>query len=186
MKKRKIIIAIFSLLIIIGIVTTVLIISNRYKTTGLNPANPSMGNSDKGVERGTLIVSNEIALPGDEVKIVVSIKDNPGILGMTLSVNYITSVLTLVDAESGDAVKDTLVFTKPGKYQNNCKFLWDGTEIKDDMIKDGDVLILTFKVENHAAAGEYPVLVSYEQDGIINNDLSVVNLDIIDGKVTIE
>lgn len=184
--KKKTIIAIVAVIITVGIVITILLINSRPKESEINPANPATDSERSPSFEGKFIVSNESASPGEEVKVVVSVKDNPGILGMTLSVNYYTDILTLTNAESGEAVKDVLTFTKPGDYQNNCRFLWDGMELSDDQVKDGDVLVLTFKVKDDAEPGDYPILLSYEKDAIVDRNLNVVELKIVDGGVTIE
>ena len=184
--KKKVFIAFVAVLVIIGIVVTAILLSNRHKTSGWNPANPTVSTKDENTIRGTLTVNSETAAPGDTVDVRVSVKDNPGILGMTLKVDYVTVGLTLKNAESGDALKDVLTLTKPGSYQNNCKFLWDGMEIRDDQIKDGDMLILTFKVDENAEPGEYPILLSYSQDDIVDSNLKFIDLDIVDGGVTVE
>ena len=59
-------------------------------------------------------VEGKNAIPGSTVSVNVSIKDNPGILGSVLRVEY-DSKLTLTDAKSGEAFS-TLVMTKPGKF----------------------------------------------------------------------
>ena len=184
--KKKVFIAFVAVLVIIGIVVTAILLSNRHKTSGWNPANPTVSTKDENTIRGTLTVNSETAAPGDTVDVRVSVKDNPGILGMTLKVDYVTGVLTLMNAENGDALKDVLTLTKPGSYQNNCKFLWDGMEIRDDQIKDGDMLILTFKLDENAEPGEYPILLSYSQDDIVDSNLKFIDLDIVDGGVTVE
>ena len=183
--KKKIIIAIVAVIVVAGIIAAI-IIAGHYRTSGLNPANPPNDTDSVISERGTLTVSNVTGSAGEDVEVIVSIKDNPGILGMTLSVNYVTGALTLTDAKSGDALNEVLTFTKPGSYQNNCRFLWDGMELSDDQIKDGDVLILTFHINDDAEPGEYPVLLTYGQDDIVDKNLNMIDLDIIDGNITIE
>ena len=59
-------------------------------------------------------------------------------------------------------------------------------ELSDDQIKDGDVLILTFHINDDAEPGEYPVLLTYGQDDIVDKNLNMIDLDIIDGNITIE
>lgn len=54
-------------------------------------------------------VEGKNAIPGSTVSVNVSIKDNPGILGSVLRVEY-DSKLTLTDAKSGEAFS-TLVMT---------------------------------------------------------------------------
>ena len=72
-------------------------------------------------------VEGKNAIPGSTVSVNVSIKDNPGILGSVLRVEY-DSKLTLTDAKSGEAFS-TLVMTKPGKFGSPSKFVWDGQDL---------------------------------------------------------
>lgn len=72
-------------------------------------------------------VEGKNAIPGSTVSVNVSIKDNSGILGSVLRVEY-DSKLTLTDAKSGEAFS-TLVMTKPGKFGSPSKFVWDGQDL---------------------------------------------------------
>lgn len=184
--KKRIIIAIIAVIVVAGIIAAVLIINNNHKGADVKPTAPATASESRPYVMGTFTVGSEKAAVGDTVDVAVSVKDNPGILGMTLKVNYMTDALTLIDAKSGDAVNRVLTFTQPGTYQNNCKFLWDAMEISDDQIKDGDVLILTFKVNDDAEPGEYPILLSYSKDDIVDKDLKIIDLEIIDGGITVE
>lgn len=134
----------------------------------------------------TFIVSKIDAAPGDaSVEVSVSVKNNPGILGMTLSVGYDDSAMTLVGASNGEALSK-LNMSKPKRFKNGCNFVWYGEAIQERDIKDGDILILEFEVASDAKNGEYPVTVTYSDGDIINNDLESLTLDIIAGKVTVE
>ncbi|MBE6704248.1 MAG: hypothetical protein E7583_03205, partial [Ruminococcaceae bacterium] len=119
------------------------------------------------------------------VEVPVEVVNNPGILGMTLKIEYDDKVLTLVGADIGDAL-DMLTSQAPKKYKNGCNFVWYGEAIQERDIKDGDILILEFEVASDAKNGEYPVTVTYSDGDIINNDLESLTLDIIAGKVTVE
>ena len=59
-------------------------------------------------------------------------------------------------------------------------------EIRDEQIIDGDVLILTFHINDDAEPGEYPILVTYGQDEIVDKNLNMIDLEIIDGNITVE
>lgn len=97
-------------------------------------------------------VEGKNAIPGSTVSVNVSIKDNPGILGSVLRVEY-DSKLTLTDAKSGEAFS-TLVMTKPGKFGSPSKFVWDGQDLAKEDIKDGVILSLTFNVSKNAKEGD--------------------------------
>lgn len=75
-----------------------------------------------------IIVESVSDSPGATVDVAVKVKNNPGILGATLTFTY-DKELTLVDATAGDAFS-VLTMTKPGKYTSPCKFTWDGQEVQ--------------------------------------------------------
>ncbi len=116
-----------------------------------------------------------------QVAIAVSITDNPGIAGLTATVQYSSDVFTLVQARGGEAL-NVLTFTAPSTLNSGCTFMWDGLEINDKDIKDGEVLILIFDIAVDAPEGEYSILLNINA---FDNDLSRVNLRVVGGKVTI-
>ena len=118
------------------------------------------------------------------VDVDIDIQNNPGILGMTLQLDYDSSVLSLVSAESGSAL-DSLTFTKPGRFESSCKFTWDGIELNDSDICDGTMLKLTFAIADGVSAGVYPISLSYDENDIINADLEPVEIGIKSGNIII-
>ena len=115
--------------------------------------------------------------------VAISIRNNPGILGMTLQLDYDSSALSLTNAQIGEAL-NMLSFTKPGKMNSPCKFVWDGIELNDSDIYDGTVLSLTFEI-NEGATGEHPISLSYESGDIIGKDLSPLNVELVSGSIII-
>jgi uncharacterized repeat protein (TIGR02543 family) len=131
-----------------------------------------------------IYVSSVSAKPGDtSVQVVVSVKNNPGILGMTLKLAYDDSVLTLTKATNGSAMS-ALTMTAPGKFVNGCNFVWDAMELAADDIKDGEILILTFNV-SAGATGVYPIAMSYTAGDIFDQDWNDLEIVLREGYVTI-
>lgn len=129
-------------------------------------------------------MQSQTAKPGATVDVTVDVKDNPGILGATVSLKY-DEGLTLTDATAGDAFS-SLVLTKPGKIQSPCKFVWDGQEITADDIKDGTILKLSFKVSDTAKSGEsYKISVSCDAGDMVDADLNAVDVKTEDGEIGI-
>lgn len=121
--------------------------------------------------------------PSSMVDVDVTIKNNPGILGATLSFTY-DNGLTLTGATSGDAFS-ALTMTKPGKFTSPCNFTWDAQEISTDDIKDGTVLTLQFTINDNAENGtEYNITASYESGDIVGTDLNPIDVEIENGTVT--
>ena len=133
-----------------------------------------------------IIVGDVKTSPGAKtVQVPVYINCNPGILGMTLGIDYNDKILTLTDASNGDALKDALVMTKANILKNNCKFTWDGESITKDNVKDGVMLLLTFDVSEEAAEGEYDIGFYYNSGDIVNGDLMPIDLELRNGTITI-
>jgi len=114
------------------------------------------------------------------VTLSVSVADNPGIIGLELTLTFDTNSLTLVSADSGAAVKD-LVFTAPDDISAGGTFLWDAADVSDKDITDGEILKLTFDV-SEAADGEYPVLIKVNA---YDNDLAPLSFKLSNGSITI-
>ncbi len=125
--------------------------------------------------------STEVA-PGDkQVTITLSVRDNPGIVGLFMTVQYSSDMFTLTEASGGEAL-DALIFTAPSTLGSGCTFMWDGVEIQDKDIKDGEFLVLTFNVADNAPEGEYSILFNISA---FDNNLNRINLRVVGGKVTI-
>lgn len=146
-----------------------------------------MAEYQEGSAEPALTVSSVSASAGEkEVAVAVSVQNNPGILGMTLSVNYDENVLTLKRASNGEALQGVLTMTTPGRYKSGCNFVWDAQEITDTDIKDGTVLTLYFDVSDTAASGPHTVGISYQNGAIIDKALGNITLSINNGGVVVE
>lgn len=134
-----------------------------------------------------LYVSDTECKAGDKgVKVAVKVTRSPGILGMSFAVHFDESVLTLTNAENGDALKDVLELTRGKSLKDGCIFAWDGLELNEDQIKDGDVLILTFDIANKAKAGSYPITIDCDEGDVVNGKLIPIDMQIVSGKVTVK
>ena len=133
----------------------------------------------------TLIVGKASAAPGDEVQIAVDLKCNPGILGMTLTLYYDEIKCSLQSAENGSAFKNVLDLTTSKTLGNGARFVWDGIEISEDDIKDGEILILTFKTKDNADEGICPITLKYFENDILDNNLVTVSPYIKNGEIII-
>lgn len=132
----------------------------------------------------TIIVDTVEAVPGSEVTVNVSIKNNPGILGATLTLSF-GDGLTLTKATSGDNnAFSALVLTKPGKFVSPCNFVWDGQELTEEDIKDGSILVLTFQVSEEVKAGKtIPIELSYD---LFDQNLGAVQANVTNGGVAVK
>ena len=112
----------------------------------------------------------------------VSIKNNPGIIGAILHVDYGT--LILKNATCGEAFS-MLDMTKPGKFESPCQFTWDSVDIEPNNIKDGVILTLNFELPENATNGSvFPITISGVQGDIIDKNLNSVSIGYESGIIT--
>ena len=133
----------------------------------------------------TISVDSVTAKAGDQVQVAVSLKNNPGILGMTLRLTYDESAMTLTEVTRGTALSEMTNFTKPRDLGSGCQFPWAAEVVEPEDATNGDILILTFSISNSASAGNYGVSMTYDNGAIIDNDLMPVDVTIRNGSITI-
>lgn len=130
----------------------------------------------------TITVESNSAMPNSTVNVII--KDNPGIVGASITVNN-TDELTLVDANSGSAF-EALSFAKPGSFSNKNTFVWDAETVTADDIKDGIILTLSYKISAGAKIdSNYPITVDCEYGDVINAELEPVETEIVNGDITV-
>lgn len=120
-----------------------------------------------------------------DVDVIVSIKNNPGILGMTLEISYDENVMKLISASNGEAVNNILNLTSSKQLQNGSKFVWDGQEILPEDVKDGEILMLRFEISKDSVPGKYPVRFHYRKGDIVNTELNNLEIPIENGSIII-
>lgn len=131
----------------------------------------------------TVMVKSVSGAAGSTVDVSVTIENNPGILGATLSFEY-DDGLTLVSASNGNAFS-SLTMTKPGKLISPCRFTWDAQELSLGDIKDGTIVNLQFKINESAESGSnYNIKLSYYDGDIIDTNLEPVTVTTVNGVVT--
>lgn len=129
-----------------------------------------------------LVISQVESKAGLEVQVTIDIRNNPGVLGAILMLEY-DPALTLVSAVKGNAWS-SLAFTAPNLSANPGNLVWDGVNNAD--FSDGTIVTLTFRVPDDAEVGTvYDICASYGYENIINADLEHVELGIENGSVTV-
>ena len=134
------------------------------------------------------IIVGDVVVNKDEKEVFVPVyvNQNPGILGMTLAVLYNDEKLQLLDAITGDALSDVLTFTKANVLKSNCRFTWDGQDIQDQDVKDGQILVLKFGLKENIEPGDYDINIYYNEGDIVDRDLQPIQFELRSGKVTVK
>ncbi|MBQ7985789.1 MAG: hypothetical protein IJ304_00805 [Clostridia bacterium] len=93
--------------------------------------------------RTTITIGDEEINEENEITVPVTISNNVGLTGLTLSVEYDSDILTLTGITRGEALT-TLILTKPGDLSANpVNIVWDGTEADNS---NGSMILLEFVV----------------------------------------
>lgn len=129
------------------------------------------------------------AKAGDTLDLDLTLTGNPGIMGMTVEVNY-DSRLTLTNIKNGEAFK-ALEMTKPGVLESGCRIHWDAVELTGTGIKDGVIATLTFTVSETAPAGAscFVRVAGVSENGqmdVYDTELHTVDLKAASGSVSIK
>ena len=133
-----------------------------------------------------IVVDKVTASAGDEVQVAVKINNNPGVLGMTLSLYYDETKCSLESVTNGSAVEDILNLTPSKTLGSGVRFVWDGIELAPEDIKDGDIIILTFKVKNNVSEGKIPLTLKCFDGDVIDNDLNNIPVVVENGYINIK
>lgn len=124
--------------------------------------------------RPTLTVVSAEAKPGDVVELAVVLENNPGINTFSLGFDYDKSKLILNDVTLNDELGGQFVYAEKAVWLNN-----------KDVVYDGKILTLEFKVLASAESGDTKVRVTYAPGDISNYDEKNVSFKIVAGEITI-
>ncbi|MBO5042589.1 MAG: Ig-like domain-containing protein [Clostridia bacterium] len=129
-----------------------------------------------------VVISSHEALPGETVKVTVSLENNPGIASAILNVSFDQSLLTLLSVEYNTAMGGQTV--PPQSMNSSVTLYWVSPFA--DMSEDCVFATLTFKVSENAKAGDSTKLnITYEPDNVYNLAEENVALNITPGEVTV-
>lgn len=120
------------------------------------------------------------------IEVAVSVNNNPGILGMTFEILFDENALELVNVRNGSAVKDVLTLTKSKELKSGCKFMWDGQEVSEIDVKDGEILVLEFNISEDAESGDYYINLLNREEDCIDMNLNPISIALENGCVYIK
>ena len=131
--------------------------------------NVSLAKVEKPVEPDykdpTIVVSGAEGNAGDEITVTVSMKKNPGIVSTKVKIGYDDSVLELLSYEMGDF--STSGYSWGQLTKNPFVINWCDAISPDSTAEL--LATLTFKIKATAASGEYPLTLTYDNEGDIYN-----------------
>ena len=136
----------------------------------------------------TITVEGFEAVAGDYVDIPITITNNPGIAGFSLTINYDKEKLIPVAIEKSDMLIDgnfasNLDETEDGSGLNQVTATWSDTDL---ITEDGTLFNIMFVVNDNVAVGEtLPVEISYDIDDICDRYLNSIETTVDQGEISI-
>ena len=116
---------------------------------------------------------------GDTVTLPISLADNPGISGMSLTISYDQDALALTDAEC----------TVEGNFSPNLSAGVVTWLLGRNKYENGEYFSLSFEIKSAAAAGSYPISLSLTDDtgdNIVNENATPIPVRFQAGEITVE
>ena len=132
------------------------------------------------IEEGKVGIGKVEGSTGKTVEVPITISKNPGIVAGQFFFEYDSSVLTYVDYEKGNILDEYDINDLGG--QLNCVIM--ASDVSKDVTKNGDIIVLRFKIKDNAKKGDYTVKLG-AKSMICNKDEVVVTPNITDGKITV-
>ena len=133
----------------------------------------------------TITLEKKEAYVGDDISIVVSIENNPGIWGMDLRISYDKTVMTLTSVENGDFYQNS-EWTAGNLNADVYILSYEASGFDDITTASGTLATLNFKIKDNAATGTYNVSATYNPGDIINVSFDDINFDISNGSITVK
>lgn len=118
-----------------------------------------------------IIVESKRANTGKQIELTLSLKNNPGIAGLAVSLKYDESVLTLVEVRKGDMFSG---------FDSGKNITWDESS---NVTADGTLATLVFSVADTAAPGDYAIQVIPRS--CTDENVEDVTLTPVNGVVTV-
>ena len=104
-------------------------------------------------------VSSVRGIIGKQVKVAVSLKNNPGIVSMGLRLNYDANILKLVKVEDCGILGEQVHRPSLG---TPYYLSWANDTSTENFTVNGNIAILTFEILEDAPLGKTPISVSYD------------------------
>ena len=121
-----------------------------------------------------------------EVTVNIRVYNNPGIMGAVLKVSVNDQIFSFKSASKAGFPGLTLTSPGPSTTSSPYTFMLDALELSGEDRKDGTLFSITFKIDNPNATGTYDVKLSYNNNGIFDENYNYPNVVLENGTITIK
>ena len=117
----------------------------------------------------SISVSNYSVNSESEIRITISLKDNPGLWGLGALVSYDKKYLDLIGVENGDIFADTDLTDGNFDLETYSLLFMNEASLSANIIGDGTLVTLVFKVIKESPDGITPITLSFDNEHIAMN-----------------
>ena len=132
----------------------------------------------------TFTVNSVSGKPGDTVEVVISVENNPGIIGARLYLSYDSNVLELTAEPTPGSDYSDMSYSQY-LTDNPYSMLWDAS-LDGNNAANGTFATLVFNIKDTAPVGTTAVTVTYKPDDIYDSSWNNVYFAVTNGSVTVE
>lgn len=131
-------------------------------------------------------ISSLTAYPGDTIQIPVSIRSNPGISAMKLTITYDPALLEYQEAVFDQAFLDATGAQTCINAETSGTIILDWVLTQTEYSENGDFAVLSFKVKAVAEAADAALTITYDPEDIFNKEHENQTFQIENGTVRIK
>lgn len=133
-----------------------------------------------------IVMGTATGRAGNTVDVTISLKNNPGVASVLITVGYDMNAMTLTDVTDAGILGD-MVIDRSQMGNSPYTISWEGDNLKENCTADGTIATLTFTVKEGVAEGSYPLTVNYDESqyGIMDTEGNSLHLDIVNGGITV-
>lgn len=130
----------------------------------------------------TVITQNGIL--GSTIEVPVVLKNNPGMVSLSMDVLYDESVLKLIKVTDGGILGEQ---QHTSQLSSPYRLTWANDTISENILTNGTLVTLSFEILSEAKEGQYPITISYNYDNsdAYDKDMQKVKLHMISGYVNV-
>lgn len=137
-------------------------------------------------EPAVITVEGTYAAAGATVNVDITIKNNPGILAMSLKLTFDESVATLIAVKNGEAMSNMTFVPPIGEaLKSGCQLGWDAETVNPESVKDGVIATLTFKIAEDVAPNQVMTISVTPIGDIIDDNINPIPATTVAGELKI-
>lgn len=162
-------------------------IEDYYKYDPTPTPSPTPTPAEETKYDGTVTVGSADDLPGGEVIVPVSVKNNPGISSFTFKLNFDKEKLTPVSITKASGLPGSLTsnIQQSGANLANLSYVTAVWSNETNFSGNGELFGVKFKIAEDVPLGEnIPIRISYEKGNIIDQNYNDIDVNLTDGVIS--